>query len=137
MTPQHSCLPWRPFRYGMMSRAYVSSKCYKLRIGAFNSSFYRPKMCIYKALCRLLDHWILLTLHRLSRRLFYLSRLSDPPVYPPGEIGVLKYLILGALGPPGTPSLIHFTKYSKTKNRPFFNPSSWAVPMTWRSSERK
>ena len=137
MTPQHSYLPWRRFRYGMTIRAYVSNICSNIHICAYVFGNYRFKKLIYQALFRSLDHWILRTLHRLSRRLFYQSLLSDLPVYPPGEIGVFKYLILGALGQPGIPPLIHFTNYSKTKSRPFFYPSSWAVPMTWRSSERK
>jgi hypothetical protein len=137
MTPQHSCLPWRPFRHGMTFRAYVSSICSNIHISAYIFGKNRFKKLAFHALFRSLDHWILRTLHRLSRRLFYQSRLSDPPVYPPGEIGVFKYLILGALGPPGTPPLLHFSNYFKTKNRPFFDSSSWAVPMTWRSSGRK
>jgi hypothetical protein len=42
----------------------------------------------------------------------------------------------GSVVPPGvTPYLILIQ--SNRKNRPFYNPSSWAVPKTWRSSERK
>ena len=137
MTPQHSCPPWRPFRYGMTSRVYLSSKCSNIHISAYIFGKNRFKKLAYQALFRSLDHWILRTLHRLSRRLFYQSRLSDPPVYPPGKIGVFDHLIYGALSPPGTSPLVNFSNYSKSKNRPFFNPSSWTVPMTWRSSERK
>ena len=38
--------------------------------------------------------------------------------------------------PPDPPQLFNFTQ-SNRKNRPFSNPSSWAVPKTWRSLERK
>ena len=39
--------------------------------------------------------------------------------------------------PPGDPPWVNLTNYSiKTKSRPFFNPSSWTVPETWRSPER-
>ena len=42
----------------------------------------------------------------------------------------------GSVEPPGvTPHLILIQ--SNRKNRPFYNPSSWAVPKTWRSSERR
>ena len=42
----------------------------------------------------------------------------------------------GSVEPPGvTPHSIFIQ--SNRKNRPFYNPSSWAVPKTWRSSERK
>ena len=42
----------------------------------------------------------------------------------------------GSVEPTGvTPHSIFIQ--SNRKNRPFYNPSSWAVPKTWRSSERK
>ena len=41
----------------------------------------------------------------------------------------------GSVEPPGvTPNSILIQ--SNRKNRPFYNPSSWAVPKTWRSLER-
>ena len=38
--------------------------------------------------------------------------------------------------PPGGSPQFKFTNHLKTKNRPFFNPFSWTVPVTWRSPER-
>jgi hypothetical protein len=38
--------------------------------------------------------------------------------------------------PPDPPQSFNFI-HSNRKNRPFSNPSSWAVPKTWRSLERK
>ena len=38
--------------------------------------------------------------------------------------------------PPDPPQSFNFIQ-SNRKNRPFSNPSSWAVPKTWRSLERK
>jgi len=38
--------------------------------------------------------------------------------------------------PSDPPQSFNFTQ-SNRKNRPFYNPSSWAVPKTWRSLERK
>ena len=38
--------------------------------------------------------------------------------------------------PPDPPQSFNFTQ-SNRKNRPFSNPSSWAVPKTWRSLERE
>jgi hypothetical protein len=38
--------------------------------------------------------------------------------------------------PPDPPQSYNFIQ-SNRKNRPFSNPSSWAVPKTWRSLERK
>ena len=137
MTPQHSCPPWRPFRYGMTSRVYLSSKCHNLRIGAYLSRHYRFILLSYQALLRSLNYWVLHILQSLDRRLYHRTSLFDPPVCPPGKIGVFDHLIYGALSPPGTSPLVNFSNYSKSKNRPFFNPSSWTVPMTWRSSERK
>jgi hypothetical protein len=40
------------------------------------------------------------------------------------------------LDPPDPPQSFNLIKSNK-KNRPFSNPSSWAVPKTWRSLERK
>lgn len=137
MTPQHSCLPWRPFRYGMTIRAYGSSICSNIHFSAYIFGNYRFIRFAYQALSRSLDHWSFRILQCLNRRLLHRTHLSDPPVHPPGTIGVLNHLTSGALSPPGALPLLHFSNYSKTKNRPFFNPSSWAVPMTWRSSERK
>ena len=79
-------------------------------------------------------------------------RGPDPIVRPPGWCGAAsvdavpihlrvkppdkgKYMH-GSVEPPGvTPNSILIQ--SNRKNRPFYNPSSWAVPKTWRSSERK
>ena len=44
--------------------------------------------------------------------------------------------MVGSVRPPGvTPQSIFIQ--SNMKSRPFFNQSSWTVPVTWRSSERK
>ena len=42
----------------------------------------------------------------------------------------------GLVDPPDPPHSFNLLR-SNRKNRPFSNPSSWAVPKTWRSSERK
>jgi hypothetical protein len=79
-------------------------------------------------------------------------RGPDPIVRPPGWCGAESVDAVpihmrveppdkgkhmhGSVEPPGvTPHLILIQ--SNRKNRPFYNPSSWAVPKTWRSSERK
>jgi hypothetical protein len=51
----------------------------------------------------------------------------------PPDKGKCKH---GSVEPPGvTPNSILIQ--SNRKNRPFYNPSSWAVPKTWRSPERE
>jgi hypothetical protein len=79
-------------------------------------------------------------------------RGSSPDVRPPGWCGAASLDAVpihmwgetpdkgkhmhGSVEPPGvTPNSILIQ--SNRKNRPFYNPSSWAVPKTWRSSERE
>ena len=47
--------------------------------------------------------------------------------------GMCMYSLVDPSDPPQS---FNFTQ-SNRKNRPFYNPSSWAVPKTWRSLERK
>ena len=51
----------------------------------------------------------------------------------PPDKGKCMYSLVDPPDPPQSYNLIQ----SNRKNRPFSNPSSWAVPKTWRSSERK
>ena len=55
-------------------------------------------------------------------------RCNKPP-----DKGKCMYSLVDPPDPPQSYNLIQ----SNRKNRPFSNPSSWAVPKTWRSSERK
>ena len=55
-------------------------------------------------------------------------RCNKPP-----DKGMCMYSLVD---PPDPPQLFNFTQ-SNRKNRPFYNPSSWAVPKTWRSLERE
>ena len=56
------------------------------------------------------------------------SRRKKPP-----DKGKYAYSLVD---PPDPPQSFNFIQ-SIRKNRPFSNPSSWAVPKTWRSLERK
>jgi hypothetical protein len=56
------------------------------------------------------------------------SRHKEPP-----DKGKCMYSLVD---PPDPPQSFNLFK-SNRKNRPFSNPSSWAVPKTWRSLERK
>jgi len=56
------------------------------------------------------------------------SRRKKPP-----DKGKCTYSLVD---PPNPPQSFNFIQ-SIRKNRPFSNPSSWAVPKTWRSLERK
>ena len=56
------------------------------------------------------------------------SRCKKPP-----DKGKCMHSYVDPPDPPQSFNLIQ----SNRKNRPFSNPSSWAVPKTWRSSERK
>jgi hypothetical protein len=51
----------------------------------------------------------------------------------PPDKGKCMYSLVDPPDPPQSYNLIQ----SNRKNRPFSNPSSWAVPKTWRSLERK
>jgi hypothetical protein len=51
----------------------------------------------------------------------------------PPDKGMCMYSLVD---PPDPPQLFNFTQ-SNRKNRPFSNPSSWAVSKTWRSLERE
>ena len=51
----------------------------------------------------------------------------------PPDKGKRMYSLMDPPDPPQSFNFIH----SNRKNRPFSNPSSWAVPKTWRSLERK
>ena len=55
-------------------------------------------------------------------------RCNKPP-----DKGMCMYSLVDPPDPPQSFNLIK----SNRKNRPFSNPSSWAVPKTWRSLERK
>jgi hypothetical protein len=54
-------------------------------------------------------------------------RCNKPP-----DKGMCMYLLVDPSEPPQSFNLIK----SNRKNRPFSNPSSWAVPKTWRSLDR-
>ena len=135
MTPQHSS-PGRALPSGMTTQAYTCMKCCSLHIHAVNCrlsnvtlhdalslhsagiSFFRFSLqCFYVWLCHYVNHlfWLwheFACIHGSHTSFFY------------------------TLHPPGDPLWCKFTNYLKTKNRPFFNPSSWTILVTWRSPER-
>ena len=77
------------------------------------------------------------------------SDATDIPYRSSGPQSIYSYSLSGSkkppdkgkcmhslVDPPDPPQLFNLIK-SNRKNRPFSNPSSWAVPKTWWSSERK
>ena len=137
MTPQHSFLPGRSSPFGTTTQVYMRMECYNLHIhaifngvsNAINSSFRYGyslvnrlgRLCFYclgKCLMYLGHHSAWVSVSFLGRQLA--QAVARHLLHPPGE-------------PPG----YRFTNYLNTKNRPFINPSSWAVPATWRLPERK
>ena len=137
MTPQHSCLPWRPFRYGMTAKAYICMECHATHICAIysrlNSITFRSTIPALSAASRLIRYCF----HIFESRLWKCTPHLPKFRYFSGGNQNLLCSALHSLDPPGDPPWCKFSNYLNTKNRPFFNPSSWAVPMTRRSSERK
>jgi hypothetical protein len=137
MTPQHSSLPGRSFHFGMTAQAYLSMECYRSHIYAIFSGIFNAKNSSFG--------YGFLPFNRLVRYCFHcFERWLRKYAY---HLFLFSYLIrckpklcckaLYVLDLPGGPPWYKFTNYLKTKNRPFFNPSSWTVPVTWRSPERK
>ena len=136
MTPQYSFPPGCVLHYGMTAQTYTCMKCYLLHIHAVNyrlsnatniGSRYR-----YLPVYRLVRHCF----HCFHKWLIYLGHNSAW-----GFISCLWQKLVQAtyrhlLNPPGDPPWCKSANYLNTKNRPFFNPSSWTVPVTWRSFER-
>ena len=136
MTPQYSSLPDRALPFGATAQAYMCMECCRLQLNAIicrvnnaiNSSFrYR-----YLPANRLVRYCFHCLEKRLRHYAHYLLKLSLPHRGNPTLCCNAFY----TLHPPGGPPWYKFTNYLKTKNRPFFNPSSWAVLVTWRSPER-
>ena len=137
MTPQHSSLPGRSFHFGTTTQVYMRMKCYNIHIHAI---FNRVSNAIYSNfrygyfLVNCLVHYCFHSFPKWLRKYAY-------------HLFLFSYLIrckpklcckaLYVLDLPGGPPWCKFTNYLKTKNRPFFNPSSWTVLVTWRSPERK
>jgi hypothetical protein len=136
MTPQRSSSSGRAFRYGMTAQAYMRIKCHYIYIYALYSSLYNvilrsaiPTLSVASRLA-----WY--CFHCFER---WVSKYTHYPLKFRYLLGGNKNLIrapLQTLHSPGGPPRHKFTNYLKTKNRPFFNPFSWTVPVTWRSPER-
>jgi hypothetical protein len=136
MSPQHSFPPGRALHYGMTAQVYICMKCYTLHNHAVNyrlsnatnsGSRYRyppaNRLALYCFHC--FHKWLIYLGHHLAWVFISCSwqKLAQATTW---------YLLY----PPGGPPRHKFTNYLKTKNRPFFNPFSWTVPVTWRSPER-
>jgi hypothetical protein len=137
MTPQHSSSPGRAVPCGITAQAYMRIKCYLLHLHAINNrvnnainSGFRYR---YLPVHRLVRYCFHCFQKRLTHYVHHLLRISFPHRGNP----TLCCTALYVPHPPGRPPWYKFTNYLKTKNRPFYNPSSWAVPVTWRSLERK
>ena len=136
MTPQHSSLPGRSFHFGMTAQAYICNECYRSHTNAICSKIFNAikSGLIYgyspaNRLVRYCFHGFQKWLRKYAYHLLVIRHLSR------GNQNLICPA-LDTLDPPGGPPWCKFTNYLKTKNRPFFNPSSWTVPVTWRSPER-
>ena len=136
MTPQHSYPPGRAFHWGMTAQAYECMKCYILHHNAVYCRVSNAKNSALRYSCSIFNHLVRYSFHcflmRLTNYAHHLLRIS----FPHRGKSTLYCSALYTLHPPGEPPWYKFTNYLNTKNRPFFNPSSWTVPVTWRSLER-
>jgi hypothetical protein len=137
MTPQHSSPPGRAFRFGIFARLYVRMKCYKKHNSAIYGGLFDTRLRDFRSGLSSSASLVRYSYHCFEHWLNYLTSNLFYPKYPPGYKGTAHGAVLCVPYPPGGPHWCNFTNYSNTKNRPFINPSSWTVPVTWRSSERK
>jgi hypothetical protein len=136
MTPQHSYPPGRALPSGMTTQ-YLRMKCYTKHINAKCSKIFNTtnsgSRYHYLPAHRLVRYCFHCFKKCLTQYVHHLLKFSFPHRGKPR----LCCSALYTLHPPGDPPWYKFTNYLNTKNRPFFNPSSWTIPMTWRSPERK
>ena len=136
MTPQHSSLPGRAFPFGMTAQAYICNECYRSHTSAIYSKIYNainsglryrysPANRMFRYCFHCFQEWLIYLGQHLAW-VFISCRWQQ----------LAQATTRHLLNPPGDPPWCKFTNYLKTKNRPFFNPSSWTVPVTWRSPER-
>ena len=136
MSPQHSYLLGRVFPFGTTAQVYFRMKCYNSHhnaicskiFNATNSGFryrYPPANRLAQYCFHCFQKWLIYLGHHLAWVFISCSwkKLAQATTW---------YLLY----PPGDPPWCKFTNYLNTKNRPFLNPSSWTVPVTWRSPER-
>ena len=137
MTPQHSSLPGRSFRFGMTAQAYICNECYRSHTNAISSKIFNAinsgLIYGYSPANRLVRYCF----HCFQKWLIYLGQHLAWVFISCRWKQLAQATTWHLLNPPGDPLWYKFTNYLKTKNRPFFNPSSWTVPVTWRSPERK
>ena len=137
MTPQHSSPPGRAFRFGMFARLYRCMKCYLKHAAALDSRLNNVSLRGATPVLSVSSGMVRYCFNCFEKRLIYLGHHLFGSMHSCPWMMAQYYCAPCALDPPGSPPWCNFTNYSNTKNRPFINPSSWAVPVTWRSSERK
>jgi hypothetical protein len=136
MNPQHFSLLGRAFPWGMTAQAYLRIECYRSHfnavykkiLNATNSGFryrYSPANRLVRYCFHCFHKWLIYLWHHLAWVCISCSWQK-----------LAQAITWHLLDPPGDPPWYKFTNYLNTKNRPFFNPSSWTFPVAWRSLER-
>jgi len=162
MTPQHSSPPERPMCVANPVRSRIRSKCmylyhkvpilYECRCrmngsnGPNHMTSSRSKVAFSRILYPPSDS---VRIPGSSPPTTGWSDATDIPYISSGPQSIYSYsrcrckkppdkgkCMYSLVDPPDPPQSFNLIK-SNRKNRPFSNPSSWAVPKTWRSLERK
>jgi hypothetical protein len=136
MNPQHSSLSGQVFSSGTTAQAYMCMECDLIHIYAIDYrlsnvtlrgalSLHAGGISFFRYSLQCLDAWLC----HYANHLFWLWHKF-------ACIHGSHACFLYSLDPPGDPPWYKFTNYLNTKNRSFLNPSSWTIPVTWRSLER-
>jgi hypothetical protein len=136
MTPQHSYPPGRSFHWGMTAQAYECMECYYVHIHALYSNLYNVTLRSAIPTTAVASRFVRYCFYCFPKWLIYLGQHLAWAFISCRWQQLAHATARHLLDPPEDPPWYKFTNYLNAKNRPFFNPSSWTVPVTWRSLER-